>query len=670
MSRTISVGFSILLIGAAVAAIVRAQDNNTEPKETSVLVRSGERSGDDANTSSRYAREPAPIVQRDSAQPLAPIVAADSPAVRTAQRPSPANRGADGGGLAPIVDPPSVQSQRQREGVSAEVEPPVELQYTAPGARRRQTPPDARQESTNRSSGNSLRDGSIRQQPIRDTQRFTPGTTNTTTPLDPTAEEASDRGASPLPQERQDSQLLITAVPALAVEASGPRAVQVGKEVTYRVSAVNLGASSAIGVVIRIELPDSMEINGRQPTIGEADISSTEPGQQRIEWQIDELGGRAQEHLDVRVSPKTAQMVDLKIEWIIQPIQAIAHIEVQEPQLDVSIVGPRTIVYGRTEVYTVMVSNPGTGIAEGVTLQVAPGSGAAETQPIGSIPPGGREIIKLELTAGEPGAMPIRAVASTPSGLRKEFIHEVTVRQAQLSISIDGPPVKYAGSTASYLIRVHNEGDAIAEDVEAAVAMPSGAKYISGIENAKVAPKGVQWRVGSLQPGEERTFRMQCELALAGDNRFRAIANSQSGNDANAAFATRVEALADLKLLVNDPQGPKPVGEDVIYEIVVVNRGTKSAQNVKVIGHFSDGIEPTSAEGAGFEIMPGQVEFAAVKRIGAGERVVLKIKARAEKSGNHRFRAEVIAADPETKLLAEEATRFFDEAPISTARRP
>ena len=51
---------------------------------------------------------------------------------------------------------------------------------------------------------------------------------------------------------------------------------------------------------------------------------------------------------------------------------------------------------------------------------------------------------------------------------------------------------------------------------------------------------------------------------------------------AGDTFVTRVKALADLKLVVNDPPGPTALGNEATYEILVVNRGTKAAHHVQV----------------------------------------------------------------------------------------
>ncbi len=67
-----------------------------------------------------------------------------------------------------------------------------------------------------------------------------------------------------------------------------------------------------------------------------------------------------------------------------------------------------------------------------------------------------------------------------------------------------------------------------------------------------------------------------------------------------------VEAISDLKLTVIDPVAPAPIGKPVTYELVIVNRGSKPATGVKILAQFSNGIEPTEAEGHKHHIVRGR----------------------------------------------------------------
>jgi hypothetical protein len=162
-------------------------------------------------------------------------------------------------------------------------------------------------------------------------------------------------------------------------------------------------------------------------------------------------------------------------------------------------------------------------------------------------------------------------------------------------------------------------------------------------------------------------------LVTDGQNSFTAKVQGTDNLAASDTAVTTVEALADLKLIVNDPKGPVPVGKDITYEIQVLNRGSKEATDIDLVAQFSEGIEPSSASGHASEIVPGQVIFKPIASLPAGGQVTVKVVAVAQKAGNLRFRAELSCGEPETKLVSEETTRFYGpaaegSAPQSAAR--
>jgi len=118
---------------------------------------------------------------------------------------------------------------------------------------------------------------------------------------------------------------------------------------------------------------------------------------------------------------------------------------------------------------------------------------------------------------------------------------------------------------------------------------------------------------------------------------------------------------------VEDPPRPVPVGKDGLYQLIIENRGSKAATDVRVVGFFSEGIEPIAAKGIPHRVLPGQVVFEPISKIEPGERIVLEIQARAHKPGNHVFRAELRCPSSDIRLAAEETTRFYD---ATIAERP
>jgi uncharacterized repeat protein (TIGR01451 family) len=347
-------------------------------------------------------------------------------------------------------------------------------------------------------------------------------------------------------------------------------------------------------------------------------------------------------------------------------------VEVQEPKLMMALSGPEEILYGKSKIYKLTLSNPGNGDAENVQVNLQPigrSTEAAAGHRLGTLRAGESKAIEVELTARQAGAITIRAQGFADGGLRAEVAQQVLVRRATLQIDVEAPRVKYAGTAGTYRIRVTNSGNALAQNVNLAALLPPEAKFISADGGARPdADHGkVSWTAGTLQPGAERIFEMHCSLHAPGENRVQFSAAADGSVHSSAASVTRVEAMADLKLEVRDPQGPIPVGEEAVYEVVIRNRGTKSAEDVELIVFFSEGLEATTVQGGSHEIGHGQVAFKPISVLQAGSESVLRIHARADKGGNHVFRAEVVCQSLETKLAAEETTRFYGE---ETAEEP
>lgn len=484
------------------------------------------------------------------------------------------------------------------------------------------------------------------------------------------------------PSER--STLLSGQSPALRVDTLGPAAIKIGKEAVFTVQVTNESGAEALDVAVTIDIPQWVQASGSEASVGTARRKGSGEGTQ-IVWEIERLAGHGNEKLQLKLTPQESRPFDLGVDWTCSHARAVAKISVQEPQLAMQLAGPKEMMFGEAAVYTITLTNPGTGDAENVVVNLLPPAGstrAKETSRVGTVPAGQQKQLEIELTAREAGTMEVHLSAEADGGLHGEAVASVLVRRAALEVVLDGPKLKYAGSSGSYQVRIANTGNAPADDVAALVTLPPGAKYLGGIDKGKPTAGGIAWVVGKLAPGAERVVEIKCELTTGGDNRLEAKVKGAGDISAAADFVTQVEALADVKLSVVEPKGPRPVGDDTVYEVHLVNRGSKAARNVNVVVQFSDGIEPVSADGARADLVPGQVLFNPVSRIDAGEEVTLRITARADKEGNHVFRTEIKCADPETRLVFEGTTRFVagegasrsasssSPSPVKKAARP
>lgn len=499
----------------------------------------------------------------------------------------------------------------------------------------------------------------------RSSPAFTPPAATVKTPAVPATPTPRVPAASTRAGSVAKESVLVGAGPQLRLEAVGPKAVVRGRPAAYTMMISNVGEAVARGVQVHIESRQAAELSAGQTTHGNAELHRSPMGGSMLLWSIAELPRGAKAEVTLTAVARETRPFELVASWTCEPLVAGTHIEVLEPQLAMTLSGPKDVMFGETKIYTITLTNPGTGDAENVMLALAPLSSSQEApqaRNIGSLRAGERKEIPIQLTAREAGMLSIRAQATADDGLRAEAAEQVMVRRAKIEVAIEGPPLKYAGSPAEYRVRVANVGNAPAEDINILANIPSGVEYAPGNDGGTVQTDGVAWRVGSLAPGDERTLAFTCVMHEEGEKRLTVQARGAGDLASSAAAVTQVEALADLKLVVNDPSGAIPVGKEIVYEVRVMNRGTKAASNIGITAFFSEGIEPTAVEGMQGTLAPGQVTFAPASSLAPGAELLLKIKAKADQPGNHIFRAVVQCANPETRLSAEETTLFFGAA--------
>jgi uncharacterized repeat protein (TIGR01451 family) len=456
--------------------------------------------------------------------------------------------------------------------------------------------------------------------------------------------------------------------PSVKVQITGPAALTVGKAAKFVVKVTNDGAQSVDEVNVRLPLPAWVSISAAETTGGEAQKQADGTGTPVLLWSLPTLKAKSHDELHLQLIAAEGQPFDLNAEWNCKPPAAQARVQVRQPQLELSIAGPSDLLYGEEKVFTLTASNPGTGDAGSVVVNIATGGNKPKEVAIGNIPAGEQVEIPIQIVANQVGEMQLRATASGEGKLTAEAATKVLIRRAHLAVAVEAPELKFAGTEAEYLVTVTNSGNAAAEDVQVSVAIPSGARYVSGVNGATVTKGNLSWKVGSIPPAAQKQFEIRCQLLVEGTNRVAVQASGKAGLSASGEAATEVEAVSELKLVVNDPSGPAPTGQEVAYEIQVMNRGSRAAKNVKIVMQFGDGVEPTELAGGQGKLVPGQVVCDALPELAAGEQVTLRIKAKGEKAGTHRYRVEVTSGEEDSRLVSEGTSRFFDGKAGSAAR--
>jgi uncharacterized repeat protein (TIGR01451 family) len=472
------------------------------------------------------------------------------------------------------------------------------------------------------------------------------------------------------------SVLVSNQTPVISSDIRGPKQILVGREAIYRVRLQNQGAAPAQGVVASIRIPATVEVIDTTATQGTVLPSQNSATPTQLEWQLARLDGRASETLDIKLVPRDSRPLELGVSWTMAPIGSRTVVEVQEPQLKIDVNGPSEVLFDKPQVFKLTLSNPGTGPAENVRIDLVPPGGsqdAATSHSMGNLLPGESRTVEIELTAREAGKLMVKAIASAEGGLQSDVCKEIFCRKPELEVDYRGPATKYVGTVATYFFRVRNPGTAAAENVTVRVTLPEGAEFSSASEGQTYddARNEVVWHVNALNPGDDNYMELKCVVQKPGVNQIKVVAAAAESSLMDEALGdTNVIALADLKLQVSDPSGPVAVDSQAVYEIRVENRGANTAKDVNIVALFSEGIEPDQAEGAMYTAADGRVTFRTIEELPAGRDVTLRIRAHALTAGTHVFRAEVLCRDLEIKLAAEETTRFYADDVMPDAEMP
>lgn len=451
-------------------------------------------------------------------------------------------------------------------------------------------------------------------------------------------------------------QLAAAEMPGIRVVTEGPSEILIRELTQYEVRVENRGAIDATGIVVQTALPAWAEVKGHNVTAGTLKPASDDSG--RLEWTLPNLPAGVVERLFVRIQPTGAGRFDVATNWTTLPQTVTAQVTVREPKLAIEIDGPDEIVFGQSQKYTVRVLNPGDAAASNVLFELVSASGEPVKQTIGNIPAGKESSFEIEVTARDLGQLTINGSAMADLDLTAAANKSVAVAAAKLEATLSGPPLRFQHTDAIYHLQLTNSGRATSEAINGEIRLPAGVTYVGGLPDARVEGDRLVWNVGSLTPGATQEFEFTCKMNQTGNHPLTVQCSGSAGGRASVEIETAVQAIADLKLVVIDPPAPAPVGSEVVYEVEINNRGSKDAEDVRVITQFGNGIEPVRVEGHTGDVLTGQVLFHPIPRIAGGKQHKLKIIAKADQAGDHRFRAEVRSG--ESVLVAEEATVFVE----------
>jgi uncharacterized repeat protein (TIGR01451 family) len=327
--------------------------------------------------------------------------------------------------------------------------------------------------------------------------------------------------------------------PLLKVALQGPSDVSLGDPASQTIAVSNPGNGPTKNVVIEAIIPAGLEHpRGERLVMNVGSISPGEVRQVRLGL-IATRGGRHTIQVQARADGNLQQ-------------QAMAHVNVIAPSIQIAVDGPGLRYVGRGASYVLTVTNDGSAVSNNVrvTHRVPDGfkfvsadrGGQYESQKqtinwfVGRMEPGQSVQLKVDLEAMKLGNHTHVVAAVSEHGATSEAKFDTTVDGASslvLEVVDLDDPVEVGAETA-YEIRVKNEGSKAAQNVAVGCELPEGVVLVGAkgpMEHRVTGGQILFQTLKELEPGKTALYRVHVRGAVAGSHRFRAQLKSDSSNE-------------------------------------------------------------------------------------------------------------------------------------------
>lgn len=435
--------------------------------------------------------------------------------------------------------------------------------------------------------------------------------------------------------------------------------INVGQPCELMLTVKNSGEANASDVVVDVFFPRTVRLTAATPKPVAAEAS--------VVWEFPSLDAGEEREIHITMIP--SQRGELTANANVRfSAAATTTLAVEEPMLKLVMQGPKEVMMGEPASHVVTVSNPGTGVAHNVTLEVTIPEGLEHPKgkrlkmDLGSVNPGEQRSVRLSLTAIAGGSQIVGVIATSGTELRQTANASVAVLAPSLNLAVTGPTVRYVGRDARYSINLVNDGQAVTNNVRTMYVVPKGFEYLYASRGGKFdeATRTVTWFVGSVSPKETIELSLKLKPIELGDFNHVARAVSEHGAVAEAKVATRIEGTASLVLEVLDLDDPVEIGRETAYEVRVRNEGSKEAQNVGLSFELPTGVKLINVKGPTQHISEsGLVVFKALPALEPGKTAIFQIHIQGADEGNHRVRARLTSDSIQEPLTVEELTRFY-----------
>lgn len=202
-----------------------------------------------------------------------------------------------------------------------------------------------------------------------------------------------------------------------------------------------------------------------------------------------------------------------------------------------------------------------------------------------------RQVEVISITGSTPGPGQVNHLNDTTLDFNIGPLTSITsVVQPQLNLAVEAPTDSIIGDNIPVKLTFRNGGSAPVYDAYLSQILPNGLVTNAGADQFDLA-------IGNLFPGDLKVFDVNLRSTATGQYTVDLLATARDGITANAVMETAV-LKPDLDLTASAPS-MRFVGNTIVSDVEVTNRGDGRARDLVVTQYLAAGTEFVSANEGG-----------------------------------------------------------------------
>lgn len=447
---------------------------------------------------------------------------------------------------------------------------------------------------------------------------------------------------------------------ALAIEKLVPSEVAVGSDFDYQIKVSNVSNTALEDVMVKETLDENFTLTNSAPK-GNAGAGRV------MAFDLGNIPANSSKTITITGKASKPGMLT-SCATLDYKIPSCATIKVSSPGLAITKTMMSDALVCDTITGKITVSNPGSGVTRGVTIQdvLAEGLMTVDNKKsidinVGDLNPGQSKDYAFQLKAAKTGKFTNMAKATAEGSLKADSqAVSVTVRQPVLEVKTECPEgPMFIGRDGTYKFTVKNKGDAPAANAVLNVSIPTSMKFKNADNGGAASGDRLSYKLGTLAPGETKIVSATYANSGPGVITARAQLTAVCAEAVLDSCEATVQGVADIGTLLTDDFGVTTVGQNQVYRCNVKNQGQLDLTNVVVVASWPSELVWVTSDQAGVAGAAGKAEFK-FGTVKVGETREFKFTLKATKSGEYKISTDTTAKEIKNTTHQDEITTFID----------